>query len=175
MCSPNLEYQFVNPTTQVALFSYCIADCHSLINVTWNMFQGIMNASNSIVAWTPFALANTSHDHRFFGNSTLHPPQSHSLHLSVSGIDTTNFTATNRLFLDNPTVLYWRFEAVYALSSETTSSALNFVINQPPRNGSCSMAPSNGTTSTLFNVLCPDWFDEDGIKDYSLYGKHRIR
>ena len=49
------------------------------------------------------------------------------------------------------------------------------MINQPPRNGSCSIAPSNGTTSTLFTVLCPDWFDEDGIKDYSVYGKHRIR
>ena len=43
------------------------------------------------------------------------------------------------------------------------------MINSPPRNGSCSISPSNGTTLTLFSVSCPDWFDEDGIKDYSLY------
>ncbi|CAF4346396.1 unnamed protein product, partial [Adineta steineri] len=49
------------------------------------------------------------------------------------------------------------------------SSALNFVINQPPQNGSCSIDPLNGTTSTLFTISCPNWLDEDGIQDYSLY------
>ena len=31
------------------------------------------------------------------------------------------------------------------------------------------ISPSNGTTTTLFQISCPNWFDEDGIKDYSLY------
>jgi hypothetical protein len=43
------------------------------------------------------------------------------------------------------------------------------MINSPPANGSCSITPSNGTTSTLFNIICSNWFDKDGIKDYSLY------
>jgi hypothetical protein len=74
------------------------------------------------------------------------------------------------LFVDHPQTEYWRFEVTYSLLSETSSSAINFVINQPPRNGSCSIKPSNGTTTTLFTVSCPNWFDENGIKDYSIYG-----
>ncbi|CAF4765814.1 unnamed protein product, partial [Rotaria sp. Silwood2] len=83
--------------------------------------------------------------------------------------DTSNFTAANKIFLNNPQITLWRFEVVYTFTSETSSSALNFVINQPPYNGSCLINPHNGTTSTLFTVSCPDWFDEDGIKDYLFY------
>ena len=72
------------------------------------------------------------------------------------------------MFLENPLVRYWRFEVVFSFVSETSSSALNFVVNQSPSNGSCSISPLQGTTSTLFTVACPGWFDEDGIKDYTL-------
>ncbi|CAF4263664.1 unnamed protein product, partial [Adineta steineri] len=58
---------------------------------------------------------------------------------------------------------------IYTFRSEISSSSLNFIINQPPVNGSCSITPLNGTTSSLFDILCPDWFDEDDIKDYSIY------
>ena len=85
------------------------------------------------------------------------------------GSNSSNFTATNQLFLANSSINYWRFEVVYTLPSEKSSSALSFVINQPPRNGSCSMAPLNGTTSTSFTLTCSRWQDEDGIKDYSIY------
>ncbi len=63
----------------------------------------------------------------------------------------------------------WKFEVVYSFVSEISTSALNFIINQPPCNGSCSIQPQNGTTSTLFTIFCPNWYDADGIKDYSLY------
>ncbi|CAF4358645.1 unnamed protein product, partial [Adineta steineri] len=53
--------------------------------------------------------------------------------------------------------------------SEISSSSLNFIINQPPVNGSCSFTPLNGTNSSLFDISCSDWFDEDDIKDYSIY------
>lgn len=89
-------------------------------------------------------------------------------------MNTTNFTATNELFINNRQIFYWRFEVIYEFVSEKSSSALNFVINQPPRNGSCSISPLNGTTLTLFSISCSDWFDEDDIKDYSLYGIKRI-
>ena len=65
---------------------------------------------------------------------------------------------------------YWRFEVVYSFVAESSSSALNFVINQPPSNGSCSISPLQGTINTLFTVSCPGWLDEDGIKDYALSG-----
>ena len=69
----------------------------------------------------------------------------------------------------NSQITYWRFEVVYTFVSETSLSALDFIINQPPSNGSCTINPLNGTTSTLFDISCPDWFDEDEIKDYSFY------
>ena len=88
----------------------------------------------------------------------------------ISGINTSNFTSTDDLFLQNSQIEYWRFEVIYSFISEISSSAIDFIINQPPQNGSCTISPLNGTTSTLFDISCPDWFDEDGIKDYSVYG-----
>ena len=77
---------------------------------------------------------------------------------------------TNEVFLSNPSILLWRFEVIYSFSIDiSSSSSLNFLINSPPRNGSCSISPTNGTSLTLFTVWCPDWFDEDEIKDYSLF------
>jgi REJ domain len=85
------------------------------------------------------------------------------------GMNTSHFTTSHRLFLANPHIDLWTFEVVYSFPTETSSSALTFRINQPPFNGSCSIEPSNGTTTSPFNVSCPSWFDQDGIKDYSLY------
>ena len=87
----------------------------------------------------------------------------------ILGTNTSNFTALNQLFLDNPHVVYWRFEVIYSFLSEISSSAINFIINQSPRNGSCLINSLNGTTSTVFTISCMNWYDEDGIKDYSLY------
>ena len=87
----------------------------------------------------------------------------------IIGSSTSNFTAINQLFLSNPQISFWKFEVVYTFQTEKSSSALNFIINQPPSNGSCLINPLNGTTTTLFTISCPDWFDADGIKDYSLY------
>jgi len=36
-------------------------------------------------------------------------------------------------------------------------------------NVTCSIWPLNGTTTTSFQISCSNWFDEDGIKDFSLY------
>ena len=99
------------------------------------------------------------------------------LRLSVSlshrdndlGSNSSNFTVTPDLFLANPAIDYWRFEVLCSLPSTTGSSALNFVINQAPQNGSCSVSPLAGTTSTWFTIACSQWQDPDGIKDYSFY------
>lgn len=87
-------------------------------------------------------------------------------------MNTSNFTVTNNLFLGNPQVSYWRFEVVYSFVSGTSSSTISFVMNQPPQNGSCSISPLNGTTSTLFTIVCSSWLDKNGIKDYSFYGEY---
>ena len=151
MCIPNLEFQLVNPTTQVALFSECRGSCSTLLNITWNVYQGL-NGSLSTMQWTPFTQITQYENTWFYGRNT------------------TNFTATNQLFLENLQVRYWRFEVVFTFTTEISSSALNFVVNRPPSNGSCSISPLQGTTSTPFTVSCPGWFDEDGIKDYALAG-----
>ncbi|CAF3897839.1 unnamed protein product [Rotaria sordida] len=151
MCVPNLEFQLINPTTQVALFAICLENCTTIQNITWNIYQGSMNSSSNFTKWIQFNQIISYQNIWFFGTNT------------------SNFTATNKLFLDNPNTTLWRFEVVYSFLSETSSSALNFIINQCPYNGSCSINPSNGTTNTLFTISCPDWFDEDNIKDYLLY------
>jgi hypothetical protein len=154
MCSPNLEFQLLNPTTQVALFAICIGTCVNIESIRWNIYQSTDNSSSSnATQWTLFNQMNSYENIWFFGAQT------------------TNFTAINQLFLDNPQISLWRFEVVYTFPSETSTSALNFIINQPPFNGSCTISPQNGTTTTLFTVSCPNWYDSDGIKDYSLYGK----
>ncbi|CAF0859705.1 unnamed protein product [Rotaria sordida] len=151
MCIPNLEFQLVNPSTQVALYAICVGICINIENIRWNVYQGSINSSTNRTQWILFNQMISYENIWFFG------------------LNTTNFTATNKLFLDNPQINFWRFEVVYTFSFETSSSALNFVINQSPYNGSCSIDPQNGMTSTLFTVSCPNWFDEDGIKDYSVY------
>ena len=147
MCSPNLEYQFINPTTQVALFSLCIGNCSSIQNITWNIYSGQMNSS--VANYSQWNLFNPTQNY-FFGRNT------------------SNFTSTNQLFLNHPEIKLWKFEVVYSFRSETSISSLNFLINQPPSNGSCSIFPLNGTITTSFEIICSNWFDEDGIKDYSV-------
>ena len=101
------------------------------------------------------------------------PPAREMTLLSVQGTNTSNFTSTKALFLAYPQTDLWGFEVVYSFPTASSSSALNFVISQPPSNGSCSIEPSNGTTTSPFHVSCPNWFDQDGIKDYSLYRMSR--
>ena len=61
MCSPNLEYQFVNPTTQVALFSFCTGNCTSLMKIQWNIYQGIFDKNLNIIKWFPLNLTQSFH------------------------------------------------------------------------------------------------------------------
>ena len=146
MCAPNSKFQLLNPTTQVALFAICIEDCVQIQSIQWNIYQGQENSSSNTTEWIRF-----------------------NENLWFYGTQTSNFTANNALFLNNPQVNLWRFEVVYTFPNEISTSALSFLINQPPSNGSCTISPWNGTTTTLFTVSCLDWYDEDGIKDYSLF------
>lgn len=71
MCSPNTEYQYINPTTQVALFSQCIGNCSSLIRIQWNIYQGLLNSSTDIVKWSQMNQMHLFNDRRFFGEKNL--------------------------------------------------------------------------------------------------------
>lgn len=67
MCSPNLEFQIVNPTTQVALFSFPIEKTIDVQNITWNIYQGSKNASFNETQWTLFSQMKLYEDIWFFG------------------------------------------------------------------------------------------------------------
>ncbi len=69
LCVPNLDYQSVNPTTQMALFSVCIGFCTSINNITWNVYQGVMNATSNTVQWSQFNQMNQYQNIWFFGKS----------------------------------------------------------------------------------------------------------
>jgi hypothetical protein len=60
MCIPNAEYQLINPTTQISLFSHCMGNCGSSIrNIQWNVYDGEMDLSLNIVIWKLFNLNNS--------------------------------------------------------------------------------------------------------------------
>ena len=67
MCKPTMEYQSVNPTTQVALFSVCNGDCSSLLSIKWNIYEGSLNSSSNIVQWTQFNSTTSKQNIWFFG------------------------------------------------------------------------------------------------------------
>ena len=71
----------------------------------------------------------------------------------------------------HPQVAFWRFEAVYSSMNDTSSSSLNFRVNQPPYDGFCSIDPLNGTINSIFTVTCSQWVDSDDVRDYALYGQ----
>ena len=152
LCAPNSEYQFVNPTTQIALFSIPIGNYSRIENIIWNLYSGEINSTANYSQWILFNQIQFENIWFFGRNSS-------------------NFTATKQLFLNYPSIQFWKFEVVYSFSSETSVSSLNFIINQSPQNGCCSISPSNGTIATLFTISCSNWSDEDGIKDYSIYSQ----
>lgn len=71
MCVSNSEFQLINPTTQVALFSACLENCSSEINITWNIYYGIMNSSSNVTQWTLFNQTIQYENIWFFGKDLL--------------------------------------------------------------------------------------------------------
>jgi hypothetical protein len=70
MCSLNLEYQRINPTTQVALLSDCVDTCKSSIeSIRWNIYQGVNDSTTNIVRWAEFNHTNSSQDLHFYGEN----------------------------------------------------------------------------------------------------------
>ncbi|CAF4126240.1 unnamed protein product, partial [Rotaria sordida] len=53
-----MEFQLVNPTTQVALFSNCLEVCQFLESIQWNIYCGFSNLSSNTVFWSSFHQIN---------------------------------------------------------------------------------------------------------------------
>lgn len=56
-------------------------------------------------------------------------------------------------------------------------SEYHFITNVPPRNGNCTVSPTEGKVlETYFNIKCPGWHDEDGVFIYKvLHGENLIQ
>lgn len=54
MCIADVEYQSINPTTQVALFSYCIDNCLGNYDISWYIYQGTKDLLTNITQWVLF-------------------------------------------------------------------------------------------------------------------------
>ena len=67
MCIPHEEYQYVNPTTQVALYSRCTEYCQTTDSITWNIYQGSHNASFNRTEWTLMNISQSDRDVSLFG------------------------------------------------------------------------------------------------------------
>lgn len=171
-CISYPEFQRISPTTQLALVSSCILYCQSMRSIQWNIYQGTAVASN-ITVWTRFHRMHLYEEDFIFGIASSFYPCMTS-HSALSGRQTNYFTAAKNLILDHLDIVLWRFEVLYTYESGQSSSSMDFVINQPPSNGSCQIDPRNGTTRTLFTVSCLHWLDDDGIEDYTLYSTLEI-
>ena len=70
MCVPDGEFQLLNPTTQLALFSRCYDDnCATPRNIMWNIYHGSFNVTSNVTLWTPFNNTQRYENMWFFGNS----------------------------------------------------------------------------------------------------------
>lgn len=132
----------MNPTTQLALYSFCVNQCSNPDRIIWNIYFGKINST----IWISADPMNW-----FYGRNT------------------SRFTITKNLFDHYSNETLWKFEVIYSFGSINSTSAFIFEINPPPSAGSCQINPTNGTTNTLFHVTCFNWKTNETIKDYSLY------
>ena len=69
MCAANMEFQRVNPTTQVALFAICPESCADAQNITWHIYRGTMNTSTNISQWIRITEMTSYESIWFFGKN----------------------------------------------------------------------------------------------------------
>jgi len=149
MCSSNGQFHYVNPTTELALYALCISgNCSSVEYVQWKIHS---SSSNQTIQWNIFPSEQTN--------------------WLFYGLNTKNLTVLKDLFIEYNQSQYWRFELIYLFESQTYNQTFDIEINQPPRNGYCSVHPQNGSSIDLISINCSEWYDDDDIKDYTIYLK----
>lgn len=178
MCSPNVEYQRINPNTQALLTSHCLQTCDdaSQIVIQWTVYRGFQTGyPNNDIVWILYTNMSAGDNLLFFGQREMSFLKVLHCSFTCLGRQTPNFTATSALFQSNPSITHWKFQATYIVTNSkgvtAGTGAIRFQINSPPANGTCTIDRTTGTTATLFQLSCINWYDTDGIKDYTFYGK----
>jgi hypothetical protein len=124
----------------------------------------------SVIEWEEYTYTKQYINQWFYGKSKGFFQIEKDIRISL-GINSSMFTATNRLFSSNKNVSYWQFVAIYTDGDREGSGSVQLKTNHPPVKQFCSINPINGHTSQLYTVICQNWTDLDGIKDYFLHGK----
>ena len=102
-------------------------------------------------------------------------PFTNGLYYFSSGSLNKDLTIIKNLFNNFPTQIIWKIQlnvdVVYLNQSNTGSTSMQIYVNFPPQPGICNINPTNGTTSTLFQLSCSGWTDAVGtVASYSFYG-----
>ena len=71
MCPRNQTYQYINPSTQVALLSHCVDNCIVPSSIHWRIYKSRNNSLN-FVDWDQLTDMNSSQDYQLFGNSIFY-------------------------------------------------------------------------------------------------------
>ena len=97
----------------------------------------------------------------------------------TSGQSNTHLTILKNLFSDYNSQAIWKVELIVTeattiATNQTShgSTSILILVNFPPLPGYCSVTPTFGNTTNLFNIICNSWTDPDGtITNYAFYGK----
>ena len=99
-------------------------------------------------------------------------PFTDGLYYFTSGSLNKDLTIIKNLFNDFSTQIIWKIQlnvdVVYSNQSYTGSTSMQIYVNYPPQPGICNINPTNGTTSTLFQLSCSGWTGT--VTSYNFYG-----
>lgn len=173
ICNSHLGSPKINRQTQLSLYSKCVGLCLGPLSIRWDIYREVFDSNSNTTRLVIVDLnSSTTNSPFYFGQLNIVDRWEidHDIR-SFLGRTTSNLTVTNQLLQTYSNVTKWHFHAFYLFNTEQAKGTITLNVNQPPRNGSCSMDPKNGTISTLFSVSCRNWYDDDDIKDYSIYGR----
>ena len=155
-----MQFQRINPSTQVALFARCTGNCSNLTQITWRIYRDFMNSSSdNLNHWISFNQTDLLENRLFFGKS---------LSRLWNSIHWLSRSKERRRAISQRSTICSRWMTMFpGGGSKLFILFLEWRVRV--RWISKSILHSRGIKSTLFSLSCPDWFDQDEIHDYSLY------
>ena len=139
----------INANDQLDLKGHCLNGCDNETSIyTYHLYM--LNSTKK--QWIPFT--NPS----FYFYTGLYPYK--------------ELTIKEKLFQNYSSQSIWKVELIIFVPNKNLSGSASiiFLVNFPPKGGSCDINPKNGTTSTQFQIICTDWVDLNGaIAKFSFY------
>ena len=67
-----MEYQLINPTTQVALYGLCYGNCTNIQKIQWNIYSGQINPLTNLTSWILYNQTYPIGNNYFFGKNIFY-------------------------------------------------------------------------------------------------------